>query len=210
MGVRTRFPGRTPATSGFLTADLSPIVNNVGVSAASDTGCGHFNVWRNSFPAEHMPQGGRVVSHGVPFDLQDFGGGQPDNVRCDGQYITVPEGRYDWIYLLAAAERRAQDDMPLHFCDGYVDLEPLRVSDFWHAPPVFGEQAACTSPVMHYPHHVQPNLSAMLWQQRVPVTRRAPVIGLQMPRNIAIHIFAVTLQTAPEQIRQSERTETRS
>ncbi len=181
--------------TGFRTVDLAAAANNIAVSPASDTGSGNFNVWGNSFAAEHLPTG-PVVVHGVPFELPAFASGRPDNVRCDGQYIAVPEGRYDWIYLLAASERRAQDDVPVHFADGHVDLEPLRVSDFWHAPPVFGEQQAFVSPVMHYPHHVQPNVSAMLWQQRVPVTRRAPVIGISMPRNIAIHVFAVTLQAA--------------
>lgn len=196
MGVSTRYADRAADVTGFRTVDLSAALNNIGTTRASHTGCGNFNVWRNSFPAEHMPSGPRVAVHGVPFDLPQLGREEPDNVRCDGQYIPVPEGCYDWIYLLAAAERRAQDDMPVHFRDGYVDLEPLRISDFWHAPPVFGEHCAVKTPVMHYPHHVQPSVSAMLWQQRVPVTRRAPVIGLQMPRNIAIHIFAITLQMA--------------
>jgi hypothetical protein len=34
----------------------------------------------------------------------------------------------------------------------------------------------------------------MMWAQRVPVTRRAVLSGILLPRNVALHIFAVTLQ----------------
>ncbi len=33
-----------------------------------------------------------------------------------------------------------------------------------------------------------------MWAQRVAVTRRAELAGLRLPRNIAVHLFAVTLQ----------------
>jgi hypothetical protein len=176
---------------------LIPHLNNVGISPADQTGTGHFNVWRNSFAAEHLPRG-RVSVHGVPFDFPGHRNGEPDNIRCAGQYVTVPSGRYDWIYVLAAAERRAEDEIALHFQDGDVDFEPLRVSDFWHAVGAFGERSAFVSPVMHYPHHVQRNVEAMLWQQRVPVTRRAPLTAFRLPDNIAIHVFAATLRTSSE------------
>ncbi|WP_220182803.1 hypothetical protein [Sphaerisporangium album] len=132
-----------------------------------------------------------------------FGGPDPagDNIRCAGQYVELPEGRYDWIHLLTAAERRTEDTVALHFAGGEVDFEPLRVSDFWaRAHAAFGEAKAFETPVMHYPHHVQPRVEALMWSQRVPVTRRAPLRGLRLPRNVAIHLFAMTLQTAGEPV----------
>jgi hypothetical protein len=35
-----------------------------------------------------------------------------------------------------------------------------------------------------------------MWCQRVPVTRRADLVGLRLPRNPALHIFAMTLVPA--------------
>ena len=98
------------------------------------------------------------------------------------------------MHVLASSERRCEDTVELSFADGTVDPEPLRVSDFWSAPPWFGEVKAFESPVMHYPHHVQRGVSAMMWAQRVPVTRRAVLGGLRLPRNVAMHVFAVTMQ----------------
>jgi hypothetical protein len=169
-------------------------LNNVGATSRRDTGSGAFNVWGNSFAAEHLPPRGPVVADGVRFDFPAAGTGEPDNVRCAGQLVEVPPGAYDWLYVLAAAERRAEDEVALHFEDGEVDFESLRVSDFWAAEPAFGERAAFESPVMHYPRHVQPDVPARLWAQRVPVTRRATLEAIRLPRNVAIHVFALTLR----------------
>jgi hypothetical protein len=174
--------------------DISGHRNNTAISTATETRSGAFNVWGNSFAAEYLPAGKSLVHvDGVPFDFPPVCDG-PDNVRCAGQYIRVPENRYDWIHVLAASERRCEETVELTFADGSVDAEPLRVSDFWAAPAWFGEVKAFESLVMHYPHHVQRGVPAGMWAQRVPVTRRACLTGILLPRNVAVHVFAVTLQ----------------
>jgi hypothetical protein len=181
-----------------LAVPLDEHLNNVGATSAGDTGDGAFNVWGNSFAAEHLPPPGPVVVDGVRFEFPAVGSGEPDNVRCAGQLVEVPAGAYDWLYVLAAAERRAEDEVALHFEDGAVDFEALRISDFWAAEAAFGERVAAESPVMHYPRHVQPSVPARLWLQRVPVTRRATLEAIRLPRNVAIHVFALTLRARPE------------
>ena len=174
--------------------DISGHRNNTAISAATETKAGEFNVWGNSFAAEYLPAGKSLVHvEGVPFEFPPVCDG-PDNVRCAGQFIRVPAGRYDWIHVLAASERRCEETVELTFADGSVDAEPLRVSDFWAAPAWFGEVKAFESLVMHYPHHVQRGVPAIMWAQRVPVTRRAELTGILLPRNVAVHVFAVTLQ----------------
>ncbi|MFX4294246.1 hypothetical protein [Streptomyces bohaiensis] len=178
----------------FDRVDISGHRNNVAISAATRTRDGAFNVWRNSYAAEYLPTGGSTVRvGGVPFTFPPVCDG-PDNVRCEGQFIPVRRARYDWIHLLAASERRCEDTVGLDFSDGTADAEPLRVSDFWAAPAWFGEIKAFESPAMHYPHHVQRGVPAVMWAQRVAVTRRADLTGILLPRNVAVHVFAVTLQ----------------
>ena len=175
--------------------DLNDYLNNRGTSMPDDTGSGQFNVWGNSIPADHLPlPGSQVDVDGVPFILP-APSGEGDNIRCHGQYIRLEPGRYDWIYLLAASERRTEEQVALHYADHSVDFEALRVSDFWaEAAPAFGERLAFRTPVMHYPYHVQRQVSALIWFQRVPVTRAAALVGLRLPRNVAVHVFALTLQ----------------
>jgi hypothetical protein len=173
--------------------DLRPYLNNVGVTTIAETGAGHFNVWRNSYAAEDLPdQDEWTVVEAVTFQLSNLGSAEPDNVRCDRQYIPVPAGHFDWLYVLGAGERRVEDVVALHFTDGTVDFEPLRLTDFWAAPPAFGETLAFET-VMHYPQHVQFGVPARMWCQRVPVVRRASLSGVRLPANAAAHIFAATL-----------------
>jgi hypothetical protein len=35
-----------------------------------------------------------------------------------------------------------------------------------------------------------------MWCQRVAVVRRAPLSGIRLPRNVAMHIFAATLMAS--------------
>jgi hypothetical protein len=184
-------------TERDLAVPLTEHLNNVGVTSPRTTATGAFNVWGNSFAAEHLPPGPVVVDR-VRFELPLAGTGEPDNVRCEGQLVRVQPGAYDWLHVLAAAERRAEDEVALHFEDGAVDFESLRLSDFWAAEAAFGERLAFESPVMHYPRHVQPNVPARLWSQRVPVTRRATLEAIRLPRNVAIHVFALTLRRSRE------------
>jgi hypothetical protein len=188
------------ATVRFVPLAIWRHCNNQAISSADDTRSGEFNVWGNSFPAEHLPEpGSRIQVGGVPFDFAAPGRGG-DNVRCRGQLITVPPDHYDWLHLLTAAERPAEDTVTLHFEGRDVDFEALRVSDFWAAPPRFGERRAFMTDQMHYPHHVQPRLSAVMWSQRVPVTRYQRLDAVRLPRNIAIHVFALTLQSACQEV----------
>jgi hypothetical protein len=186
-----------PTRSTFRPIDLSSHLNNRGMSMPDDTRSGQFNVWGNSFPADHLPPpGSQVDVGGIPFILA---GPSPegDNVRCAGQFIEVPADQHDWIHLLAASERRTEDTVALHFAEDAVDFEALRVSDFWaEAGPAFGGRLAFQTPVMHYPFHVQRRVSALMWHQRIPIARYDILVGLRLPRNIAIHIFALTVQSS--------------
>ncbi|MER7009268.1 hypothetical protein ABT297_40340 [Dactylosporangium sp. NPDC000555] len=174
--------------------DLSAHFNNTAATTRDTTGDGALNVWRNSFPVEELPGGADVFRPGaVPFRFPRTGPGQLDNVVCAGQRIDLRPARYDWIYLLACAERRVEDVVHLHYRDGAVDEEWLRVSDFWPAsPPHFGELEAVRCERIHFPRHVQPGIGPRIWQQRLPVPRQEELGYLRLPDNVAVHIFAMT------------------
>lgn len=178
----------------YVLLDLTPIFNNDGISYASNLRDGGFNVWNNTFPAEELPASlSRIDVAGIPFQFPSKEDGQLNNLVCAGQRIDVPPARYDWIYLLAASERRAEDLAYLHYASGAVDPEWLRISDFWpEAGARFGEIEAFRCAQMHFPRHVQPRVQPGIWLQRLPVPRQEPLASLHLPDHAAIHIFAAT------------------
>lgn len=174
--------------------DLTAHVNNTGITASRWPTTGGFNIWANTFPAEALPAAGGVVDvGGVPFRFPGTGRGGADNIRCRGQRVDLPAGCYDWIYVLAAAERRSEDEVRLHYADGTARAQWLRVSDFWPETPArFGELLAYRCDRMLYPRHAQLNMPPVIWRCRIPVTVADPVIALDLPDNPAIHVFAMT------------------
>lgn len=190
--------------AGFVLEDLGETFNNTAISRAGHTDVAGLNIWRNSYPAEEMPAGGELVTvGGVPFRFPASGENRHDNVICLGQMLKLSPGLYDWIYVLAASERRTEDWVYLHFADGAVDPEWLRVSDFWPAAAHFGEVEAFRCRRLHYPRHVQEGVHVGMWRQRVAVPREQELVGLRLPDNLAIHLFAMTL--VPAALRQPER-----
>lgn len=178
----------------FLLLDLSAHFNNDGISYATNLRDGRFNVWWNTFPAEELPPSNSTVEvGGVPFRFPPKEDGLMNNILCAGQILEVPAGRYDWIYVLGAGERRSEDFAYLHYEGGAVDPEWLRLSDFWPGPSRFGEMVGFRTQNMHYPKHIQRNHQPTIWRQRVPVTREERLVQIHLPENAAIHLFAATL-----------------
>lgn len=178
--------------------DLSRLFDNDGISYRHDRGDGSFNVWGNTFPAEHLPPSGALVwVGGVPFVFPPKEDGQANNMTCAGQLVEVPREEYRAMYVLGASERRSEDPLHFHFADGPVEPEWLRLSDFWPETPArFGELEAFRCPVMHYPRHTQSNMAPVIWRQHVPVPEHGPLAAISFPDNIAMHLFAITLRRA--------------
>jgi hypothetical protein len=178
---------------------LDALFDNDGISGRERPGDGAFNIWGNTFPAECLPASGAiVVVEGIPFRFPPKEDGEPNNVRCRGQFLRLEEAVWDWVYVLAAAERRSEEAVLVRFGDGSERPEWLRVSDFWPETHCrFGEPLAFAGNGLHYPRHAQPNMRPAIWQSRVPIGLRRPVVGVTLPENPAIHLFAATLVREP-------------
>lgn len=173
--------------------DLSGHTNSTAMTTLHTLDMGDLNVWGNSLPVGTLaPEG--VMLEGIPFLPVRADGQSADNVRCEGQYVPLPEMTADWLHLLATSERRCEESVHLHYASGAVDPEWLRVSDFWPARAHFGERLAARA-TMHYPHHRQDNLSGQVWAVRVPVRRRETIAGLRLPDNPAVHVFALSVES---------------
>ncbi len=195
-------PATAPAPE-FRLIGIDDLLNNRAVTGTHDLDSGRLNAWGNSFPAGELPAPGTVTEvAGVPF-LWPRAHADGDNVRCEGQVVDVPPGRYDWIHLLAASERRSEDTLWAHYDDGHADPLRVGISDFLDGTPAFGELPAFRTARMHYPHHVQERLPTTMWLTRVGLPRRGTLRSLRLPRSVAMHVFALTLLTATD-VRRAE------
>ena len=183
---------------GNTVIDLSAHYDNRGIQPPDEPGEFGFNIWRNTFPAEELPEPGSLVEvAGTAFAFPPRPAAGGDNIRCRGQLVELPAGptggRYDWIGLVGAAERRTEDEVELHYRDGSVSRAWLRMSDFWpQTAAYFGEPLAFRTASMRYPRHTHRHHAPALWQQRIAVVRPEPLAAVRLPDNPAMHVFAMT------------------
>src|SRR5918912_2862537 len=174
---------------------LSRRFDGFGITTAADLAAGAFDLSGSSFPAEDLPRGPALVDvGGIVFRFPDAELGQPDNLRCRGQRLELPAGLYDWIYLLAASERRSEDLVVFEHAGGGASRQWLRVSDFWpESEARFGELLAFRCRALHSPEGVLRTMAPSIWRTRVGVAVRRPLRALRLPENPAVHVFALTL-----------------
>ncbi len=105
--------GAAPAKVAAVSS--RPVTLHYDLAAASNDDVkteGGFDANGNALPAEMLPTS--LEFNGVEFHLGPAGTGKPDAVVAKGQKLELPAGRYNRVYVLAAAE----GDQPAEFRAG--------------------------------------------------------------------------------------------
>jgi hypothetical protein len=192
--------GSDHASARMQVIDLEAHFNNVAFAAEPELANGRLNIWQNSYPlaqAQLLPRDLDVG--GLRFRWHRPNGRDPDNIRCNGQWITVPPQRYDWVYILASAERRVKDELALVFADGSVDFVEFEIADFWPgATSKAGAREAIRFEALNFPRHVQRAIEPGIWRHRIAVAREAVLSQIRLPDHVAAHIFCMTCLIAED------------
>ena len=121
-----------------------------------------------------QPAAGRRVPLGLEDPARSDAGTVPAAVPLAGQLMSVPPGRYDWLYLLLD---RAEPADGAAVAPGGPGVDTV-----W----------------LYYDDAVDPetlSLPARRGTRRVPVTRRATLTGVRLPNVPTVRIMTATLVT---------------
>jgi alpha-mannosidase len=116
-----------PASSHVAPVRSQPVTLSYDLAAASNDAAavtGGFDGEGNALPAEMLPS--TIKFHGVDFHLAPSQTGTPDAVVAKGQTISLPQGEYNRVYVLAAA---IDGDQDATFRVGDHDA-PLKIEDW--------------------------------------------------------------------------------
>lgn len=227
--LMTNLDGFSPKSFALKIADAGHKTNppvSVAVALAYDTDVaslddeasgGNFDGKENAYPAELLPT--EFTANGITFHFGPTAAGKNNALACKGQSIQLPKGKYNNLYLLAAATEDTKgifkiDGKPASLgvekWTGYVGQWDLRIwknnMDITGLVPAFTKR----DPIAWFASHLH-NASgkneaynySYLFLYRLPLPSNASTVTL--PENPAIKIFAMTAandandDTAPAQ-----------
>ena len=139
--------------------------------------------------------GSRVLD-GVLFD---FGpANEPDAVACSGQTISLPQGQYSDLVLLATGVNGSQESQTLnvHYADGSSEQIVQSFSD-WFTPQNFAHEfEAVAMQYRNYKDGTKDKRTFNLYAYRLALNPSKVVQGVTLPNNSDVVVLASTLLPA--------------
>ncbi len=203
-----------------LTAPKSQPVELVydldAVSTQANRADGGFDQEGRTYPAEQLPA--QLTDEGIDFRLGPTADGQKNALTCHGQTLTLPNGDFDHVYLLAAADGDARGtfkvgdravEQTVQDWSGFIGQWDNRL---WKEP-VPENVANCTGlvpgytkrdPVAWYAsHRHHPQNGNEFYQYcylfKYGFELSAGVRTLTLPDNPRIRVFAVSVASNPHE-----------
>jgi len=208
-------PTFTPliGVQGFFNVD--------GVSQDVDRGDGNIDGRGNSLPAEFLPPYVPRPSLGaegpasplypsglwvrplndlnasrVCFWYPNKNNQTPNMIACQGQKLEFPGAGRTAVHLLAlCTEENQKGDFSLYYSDGTVERKSVSLTH-WNDAPKHGELVAFSTPHRHTRAGDDPSTRCYVNQYSLPTERLKMLVGVELPRNTAIKIMAITLESA--------------
>jgi len=205
----------------FMPLPIMGYFNVDGMSQDVDRGDGDIDGRGNTLPAEFLPPYVSRPAVGVgpapsPLypsglwarPLNDLDGSRvcfmypgksnntPNMVKCAGQQIVFGGSQRSAVHLLAVStEEDAVGEFKLGYSDG--STEKLKVTfTHWTDPPKHGERVAFTTPHRHTRGGDDPTTRCYLNHYTLPVDRTRQLISIDLPKQPAVKILAITLEAA--------------
>ncbi|KAK7047364.1 hypothetical protein VNI00_006595 [Paramarasmius palmivorus] len=195
--------------------DLTPFRNNKA-AALTNHSTANFDNHNGSYPAEYLPTG-QLIDASIAYALPNWSSptGIHDNINCSGQTIQLPQGKYYSFNWLGATDGIAyvNGEFFAVYEDGTTESLGFVIAPWWLKNPSDGP---ITAPFLNegdnngstrrnwnitrmftFQHHLDNSktLTALILPNQ---TASSQLTGV-----VSIHVFAITLLSAPE-ISQTE------
>lgn len=202
-------------------ANLQALFDTDGVSQDVDRSDGNLDGRGNSFPAEFLPPYVPRPSVGIgpsasPLypsglwarPLNDLeakrvcfwyplkNNSVPNMMSCRGQKLEFSGSGRVGVHIAAlATEEDVPAEFSLYYSDGTVEKRKVTVTH-WNDPPKHGELVAFSTPHRHTRNGDDPSTRCYIHHYTLPADSLKFLVGLEFPRNQAIKVVAVTLESA--------------
>jgi beta-glucosidase len=183
----------------FFAVDLSELVNNDGITSEADRKDSDFDPWKQSFPAEDLPEAGKLEPKEVKalflFPAKDPG--KKNNVACSGQRVPLEGKAKQFLFLATATDGNQETKLGIEYADGQAQAD-LKVTD-WCGQAAFGEKAGVVSrgriaiDAGGKGNLGREDKECRMWVVAVPLAADRELKSVTLPDNPKIHLFALTV-----------------
>jgi hypothetical protein len=179
-------PGPAAYVSASSAYDDTGLATPATESAGNFDGAGHsYN--SSALATKGLRPGASVTAQGVKFTWPDYGPGQLDNIRAQGQTIGITGKGRVLGFLGAATLGTQRGTVTIQYSDGSTQTVVLTLAD-WRA----GQAASRGTLVATVPSD-QPkgNQLVSVYSATVPLERGKTLVSVTLPVNIDMHVFAI-------------------
>jgi len=193
------------ASGQSLRIDLTPLLNNSGISNDSNPGAANFDSQDFSYSAQTLRAAGLVSGQistlaGVPFLWTAASPGSSDNLVPGGQTINLPTPvRSSTLTFLGAASGATQLTGAIAYTDGSTQTYQIGFSDWTldggRSHPAFDNQIAATLPYRNHRDDQQSNTRTYLFTAAVTLQPGKTLARVSLPNSNTyggFHIFAIS------------------
>jgi len=184
---------------GFFAVDLASLINNDGITSEADRKDADFDQWKQSFPAEDLPEAGNFEPKDakVLFLFPAKDPGKKNNVACSGQRVPLEGKAKQLLFLAAATDGNQEAKVTIEYADGQAQAD-LKVTD-WCGQAAFGEKAGvvCRGRIATDAggkgEMAKENKECRIWVVPVALAAERELKSITLPDNPKIHLFALTV-----------------
>ncbi|WP_431781242.1 TIM-barrel domain-containing protein [Streptomyces chumphonensis] len=200
----TAYDVRAGTGTTLAHASLASAANNVGVTASDDPEPGDLDGGGSSFIAERLAEqgatpGATVEANGFSFTWPDAEPGTRDNVAATGQTVKVSGDAAGnaLAFLGTGTSGSAGGTATVHYTDGSTAEETLGFPNWCCLPTdTYGAKTALSTKGKNTRSGpAYPDIDYRLYTTTLRVDPEKRVAAVTLPKNSAVHVFALTTGT---------------
>ncbi|MFB7224412.1 hypothetical protein [Streptomyces sp. NPDC056227] len=178
---------------------MSSVFNNAGISDDADPGAANLDGGGRSLSAQTLADAGltpgATVEHdGLTFTWPGTAPGSHDNVRADGQQITVGGSGSKLGFLATSTNGPSSRSGTITYTDGTTQKYTLAVANWWTNNPVTGTDILVTLPRRNTSTGGITDHPVSIYAPTIPLQDSKTFAHLTLPHaRSRMHIFAATI-----------------
>ncbi len=174
----------------IVKVNLKQYMNSKGITSEDNMAEATLTIGSSSIPQKTIEEAEGLFA-GIPFRVQSES--RFDNIFADNQRIAIGSNAKSIYILGVSCQGDYQEEINVFYDDDQYETYLCGFSDFLSIEPYFNDILGRRFEYSHTANGINENLKISLWVNKIDVTSSKRIKELILPKNIFLHIFAITV-----------------